>query len=184
MRYPVVLFAATLLAACAGRPTPVAVAVAPPPVALPMAPPAPTPINARLSPAATLWHLRSGLNVAALACRGEGEAATVTAYNALLARHRERLAAAQATYAAEYPARGAYDDAQTQLYNFWAQPRGRDAFCAAAREALTALEVAPTDALDAEAPAMLATLDAPFAPPWIAVDASVFGGAPVRVAAR
>ena len=193
MRYAVAIIA-LLLAGCAGRP--VAVAVEPAPVPVPVAvappPPAPTPINAGLSAAATLWHLRAGLNVAALACRGPDEAATVARYNALIARHAAELKAAEAAYAAEYQARfGAsggdwrdrYDDDQTRLYNFFGQARGRAAFCAAAGEALAALDTAPDAALP-DAATTLASLDHPFAPPWIAVDARVLGGPAVQMAAR
>jgi hypothetical protein len=183
----VALFCFALLAGCVGRPTPLAVAPAPPPVAAVATPPAPTPINAGLSPAATLWHLRAGLNVAALACRGPEEAALVARYNALLARHAEALKAAEASYAAERAGAGGawrdrYDDDMTRLYNFFGQARGRAAFCSAADAALTALETAAEPA--AVAPAQLATLDQPFAPPFLRVDPRVFGVAPVQVAAR
>lgn len=189
MRTIATISLAAALAACAGRPAPVAV-VAPPPAAAPVVaatPPAPTPINAGLSEAATLWHLRAGLNVAALACRGPEEATVVAHYNALLARHAALLKAAEATYAAEYQASGGewrdrYDDQMTRLYNHWGQVRGREAFCAAARATLAELETAPDPA--AGASERLAVLDRPFAPPWLRVDARVFGDAPVQLAAR
>lgn len=195
MWYPMrvrALAIAVLLAGCAGRPEPVALtpvpvtAPAPPVVA---APPTPTPINARLSEAATLWHLRAGLNVAALACRGPDKAVLVARYNALLSQHAAELKAAEAAYAAEYQAAGGdwrdrYDDAMTRLYNFFGQARGRDAFCAAASTALTELTATPEAPLPMHAGARLATLDQPFAPPWLAVDPKVFGTATVQVAAR
>lgn len=173
------------LAGCAGRPQ--AVAMKAPPPAVP-APPAPTPINAGLSEAGALWHLRAGLNVAALACRGPDGAALAQRYNALLARHAAELAAAETAYAAKYRAAGGgwrvrYDGAMTRLYNFFGQARGHDAFCRAAGTMLAELDVAPDAAFPAEARARLATLDQPFAPPWLAVDPGVFG-APLRVAAR
>lgn len=178
MRFLVVVTAA-LLAGCASRPATVAVAMTPPPAAPALAPAA-TPINAGLSDAATLWHLRAGLNVAALACRTTDLTA---GYNALLAREVERLRAAEASYAAEFVARGGdwrrrYDDEMTRLYNFWSQSRGRSELCAAAAAALDDPAVADGAA------ARLATLDHAFAPPWLAVDPAVFGEAPVRVAVR
>lgn len=185
----IAIISAALLAGCVGRPEPVT--VAPPPAAAPVLaeapPPAPTPINAGLSDAATLWHLRAGLNVAALACRGPDEAVLVARYNTLLARHAATLKAAEAAYAAEYAAatpqgRDRYDDQMTRLYNFFGQARGRAAFCDAARATLAELEAAPEVATGASV--RLARLDQPFAPPWLHVDPRVFGGTPVQVAAR
>lgn len=173
-----VLAAGLVLTACAARPTPVRIAAAPPPAAN-LVPPAPTPINAGLSPAATLWHLRAGLNVAALACRGADEAALVARYNALLAAHAPALRAAEAAYRGEYQAQGAagrirYDADQTRLYNFWGQARGRAGLCAAAGEALTMLQDADDAGLAAAAGERLAALDRAFAPPRLEVDARVF----------
>lgn len=176
------LLAVGLLGACTVRPVPVPVALAPAPVAVASveAPPAPTPINAGLSPAATLWHLRAGLNVAALACRASDLA---PGYNALLARDAVALRAAEAAYAAEYQAEGGvwrqrYDDEMTRLYNFWGRAQGRDGLCAAAAEALA------DPALTDDAPARLAALDRAFAPPRLAVDPAVFGNPAVQLAAR
>lgn len=187
MRVAIALIVAGLLAGCAGKRTAVTVIpAAPPPATVEAPPPAATPINAGLSEAATLWHLRAGLNVAALACRGPDEATTIARYNALLARHAATLKAAEAAYAAEYQAAGGtwrdrYDDHLTRLYNFFGQAHGRDAFCEAARATLAELELAPDPTQGAAA--RLAAIDRPFAPPWLPVDPSVFGG-PVRVAAR
>ncbi|MDB5697063.1 MAG: hypothetical protein JWN21_2606 [Sphingomonas bacterium] len=189
MRTTVTTFIAALLAGCVGRPAPVAVAITPPPLAVVVdrQAPAPNPINAGLSEAATLWHLRAGLNVAALACRGPEEAVLVAGYNALLARHAVPLKAAEAAYAAEYQAatavgRDRYDDQMTRLYNHFGQSRGRSSFCAAARVALVELETTLDPAADAGA--RLASLDQPFAPPWLSVDPRVFGEAPVQLASR
>lgn len=173
-----VLAAGLVLTACAARPTPVRIA-APPPPAANLVPPAPTPINAGLSPAATLWHLRTALNVAALACRRADEAALVARYNALLAAHAPALRAAEAAYRGEYQAQGAagrvrYDADQTRLYNFWGQARGRAGLCAAAGEALTMLQGADDVGLTALAGERLAALDRAFAPPRLEVDARVF----------
>ena len=182
MRVVASLIVVAGLAGCASHVPPVALAPAPAPapVAVVEAAPAPTPINAGLSPAATLWHLRAGLNVAALACRGTDLTA---GYNAMLARDAERLRASEAALAAEFQARGGawrkrYDDEMTRLYNFFGQARGRDGLCAAAAAALADPAVAD------DAAARLAALDRGFAPPWIAVDAAVLGGPPVQVASR
>jgi hypothetical protein len=191
MRILVTTLLVALLAGCVSRPAPLAVAaapIAPPPrLVADQQSPAPNPINAGLSEAATLWHLRAGLNVAALACRGPDEAALVAGYNALLARHAVPLKAAEAAYAAEYRAataagRDRYDDQMTRLYNHFGQARGRASFCAAARIALIELETVLDPAADAGA--RLASLDQPFAPPWLSVDPRVFGAAPVQLASR
>ena len=177
------------LTGCAGQREVVTAAPPPPPVIAPVAA-APTPINARLSQAATLWHLRAGLNVAALACRGPDEAALAAGYNALLAGHAAALAAAHAAHQAEYQAGGGdwrdrYDDDQTRLYNFWSQARGRAALCRAATDALAALAGTDDAGLAGAASARLATLDHALAPPRLEVDARVFTGpAVVMVAMR
>ncbi len=173
------LLALVLLSGCAGKPVAVALAPATAPAATPavvampagaragMAIPAlmadgryATP-NRDLSPAATLWHLRAALNVAALACRGAQQAPIVAGYNAMLARDRAPLAAAEQRYAAEYRATGAvdwrdrYDDALTRLYNFFAQSEARDGFCAAAATIVA-------DSATADPAARLAALERPF----------------------
>lgn len=175
------------LAGCAGRS---AIPVAPaPPVAVGPSP-APTPINAGLSPAAALWHLRAGLNVAALACRGPGEAALVARYNALLAAHGAALHEAEAAYLAEFRAAGGdwrdrYDDAQTRLYNFFGQARGRAGLCAAAGAAFAAIDGADDASLAAVAPGHLTALDRPFAPPRLEVSARALADQPaILVASR
>lgn len=180
MRRHLSLLAATMLGACVGRPQPLALAPAPVVAPVAEAPPAPTPINAGLSPAATLWHLRAGLNVAALACRTQDLA---PGYNALLAREAASLRAAEAAYAAEFQAQGGawrqrYDDEMTRLYNFWGGAQGRDGLCATAAAALADPAVAT------DAGAQLAALDRAFAPPRLEVDPAVFGGPPVQVAVR
>ena len=51
--------------------------------------------NVGLSSAAAIWHLRSGLNFAALACRGPEEVVIVARYNALLAAQKPVFAGAE-----------------------------------------------------------------------------------------
>jgi len=186
--------AVLLAAGCASRPaSPPVVAVAPAPVAAPaLLPPGATPgmlvpaaladgsfptPNQRVSAAAALWHLRAGLNVAALSCPGE-QGATITAgYNALLAAHRAELKAAEATYAAEYRGGGApdwrdrYDNAMTRLYNFFSQTPVRPAFCAAAAEVLGQAAAIQAPALASFAVADLPLLDRPFVDFYRAYDA-------------
>lgn len=92
-----------------------------------------------LSPAAAAWHLRSGLNVAALACRGPEEGAIVAGYNRLLADRRTELADVYRTVSREYGAPAVFDAAMTRLYNTFAQPASQAALCA---NALTVLDAA------------------------------------------
>lgn len=114
------------------------------------------------------WHLRAALNVAALGCRGPGDAETPRDYNAMLARHAEVLARANAAVTARYRAAAganwedARDRAMTRLYNFFAQIPAHEHFCAAARAELHALVADDAADLARTAPARLAALEAPF----------------------
>jgi hypothetical protein len=79
------------------------------------------------APSEAVWHLRAGLNVAALSCRGRGRAPVVGAYSRMLVRHRSLLAQ---SYAAELRHYGAgLDRHQTQLYNRFANQRSPERFC-------------------------------------------------------
>lgn len=171
---------------CAARPGPVAVVPPPPPVAVAAAVPMPagahpgmttppllpdgtyTTPNRALSEAATMWHLRAGLNVAALACRGPDDLALIARYNAMLARQRGVLRDAEAQLAGQYRARGGtewraeYDVAMTSLYNFFSQSFARDEFCAASARILTESETLDSAAFPAFATARLPLLDAAF----------------------
>jgi hypothetical protein len=105
--------------------------------------------NIGLSSAGAIWHLRSGLNFAALACRGPGEAVIVARYNALLAAQKSVFAGAEVAVLAEYRAqagaewRDAYDDAMTRLYNYYAFAAARTALCATAERMLGEAQAVP-----------------------------------------
>ncbi len=120
-----------------------------------------------LSPIATAWHLRAALNVAVLQCAKAGEPMEVQ-YNAFLAAHKTALNSAHDGLKAEYRARfGAewqdrFDDDMTRLYNFYAQPPARAAFCAAAAPLVAAAATTPAGALDGFAAPAVAALDVPF----------------------
>lgn len=172
---------AVVLAGCARTAEPVAVAVAPPPVAppAPMVRPVPpagsaanitlpprladgsfdTP-NRALKPAATTWHLRAALNVAALRCNST---ALVANYNGFVRTLARMLAKAHDTATAEAGGQAAFDGRMTKLYNYFALPPVQDAFCSAATMiAAEAATVAPED-LEQLAMLGLPVLDAPFA---------------------
>jgi hypothetical protein len=89
------------------------------------------PASARGSEA--LWHLRAGLNVAALQCRGRGRVSVAGAYSQVLSRHRAALAAA---YRAEQAIhRGAsLDSHMTRVYNRFANQRSPELFCRTSAE--------------------------------------------------
>ncbi len=184
------------LAGCAARET---AKVAPPPVMVPAPPqvaraplpPGATPgmripallpdgnyetPNRSLTSAATIWHLRSALNVAALACRGADEGQIVTRYNTMLTVQRIALAAAEKRYSAEYQSQGGdwrdrYDDAMTRLYNFFSITPARKGFCAAAEQVLSDISAAPADGFETRAAVHLDQLNAPFVAFFRAYDA-------------
>jgi hypothetical protein len=176
------------LAACTTHHAPpVVVAEAPPPVALavPLPPGAtpgmlvphaladgsfPTP-NRGLTGDAAIWHLRSGLNVAALSCPGEEGAAIRAGYNGWLQRDKAVLARVATGYAAQYRGGAStYDDAMTRLYNFFSQTPVRPALCTAAA-AIVAQMPATAAALPEFAAARLVVLDQPFTDFYRAYDA-------------
>ena len=189
-----ILILAVALSACASRPMPaVAVALSPPipvPVAVPMPAgaypgmPVPTLLddggyatpNVNLSVAGAVWHLRAGLNFAALGCRGPEEASIIASYNALLAAQKPVLASAEKMLIAEYrvaggDARDAYDDAMTRLYNYYALAPARPALCATAERLLAEAATIAPDAFPAFAEARLPELDRAFTDFYRAYDA-------------
>ncbi|MES2336966.1 MAG: hypothetical protein V4537_02580 [Pseudomonadota bacterium] len=150
MRVRIILAAtAALLAGCAHRAAPVAVVPPPQPVAA--APvPRPTPPggastsftppalladgtydtpNRALTPAATAWHLRAALNVAALRCNDE---ALIANYNGFVRTHGKALTAAHDRAMTEAGSQAAFDGAMTRLYNYFALPPVQASFCTAA----------------------------------------------------
>ncbi len=95
-------------------------------------------VNYQITPAQTLWNLRSAYNVAALDCLRPEHAAILTNYKAFLKANAKTLALANRTVDAEYRARfgpkfikprEAY---MTQVYNFYALPPTVPQFCDAA----------------------------------------------------
>ena len=160
-----ILVTAAALSGCAKTPAPV-VAAAPVPLPAPVYVPMPagtyanmpvpdlladgsydTP-NRALSAAGNIWHLRSGLNFAALGCRGAQQEAIVAGYNAMLSAQKPILAGAERTLLVEYRSTGGasgrsgYDDAMTRLYNYWSFSAARQGLCAtAARVAADAATV-------------------------------------------
>ena len=176
--------AAAMLAGCAAKPPPVAVAPAQPATpARPMPPHGAVvsmaippvdasgvrqTVNANLTPAQMTWNLRSALNVAALNCLQPSHAPILEAYKGLLKNHAKGLAATSRTIDREYRERyGATFLAQrdaynTQVYNYFALPPARAAFCDAALAVSNEMLQTPTYDLDTIAAQSLPRLEQAF----------------------
>jgi len=174
-----------LLAACAKKPVEI-IAVTPPPPPAPavmpkpprgaaarLAIPAPLPDgsfatpNRNLSGAASIWHLRSGLNVAA----PQSGTASSDQYNGMLRVHKIALATAFKTLEGEYRSGGGdwqdrFDDTMTRLYNYFAQPPAQRAFCDAAIPVLEEAATVAPDAFENFARTAITRIDQPFADFW------------------
>lgn len=180
-----------LAAACAPAPKPVVVAprpVAPPPA--PVIPPMPLPPggaavtmkipsigadgvritpNRNLSREEYIWHLRSGLNVAALNCQGPVWGEIAQNYNRYLQVHKSRLAqtnkAVDAEYVKRYRGQNALrvrDTHSTDLYNYFALPPVRAEFCDKSLAKSREIIAIPSTALPEYSFGALADLDAVF----------------------
>lgn len=185
-RAPAALLAMLIVAGCASNPAPREIA-APAPIVAPVMPVPPrgaapgqtipqrlangsyaTP-NRNLSPAASVWHLRSALNVAALAC-DDPQGGVSALYNRMLTVQKRPLADAHRALKRDYPKGEAFDLAMTRLYNYFSQPPAHQGFCAASRNALTqAVAVAP-EAFDGFAVEALASIERPFVEFYAAYD--------------
>lgn len=125
-------------------------------------------VNHGVAPAEAAWHLRAGLNVAALGCTGAQGVAITAAYNAMLRNRAKPLAAADAAIKARLRAGGsadwqdAHDDRMTQLYNFYALPPVQPRFCAAAAAIAAREPAVDATGFAAFAVQALAELSAPF----------------------
>lgn len=174
MRRNLLLVVAILLSGCASKQRVVPVASVPPPAAPAASVPSGygnlvvpprladgsyvTP-NRAVSAAGAVWHLRAGLNVAALSCRGPQETALVAAYNGMLQRHHGAFDQAYRTLSHEHGDAAAFDGAMTQLYNYYALPAAQPALCATAQQVLAEAALLPPDGLTAFAPGALARLE-------------------------
>jgi hypothetical protein len=103
-----------------------------------------------------VWHLRAGLNVAALSCRGKGREGIATGYARLLTRHKALLARA---YASEQQRHGkGLDRHQTQLYNRFAYQPQPDLFCRNAVQVADEANALDAAGLARSAPKLLSKL--------------------------
>lgn len=104
-----------------------------------------------------VWHLRAGLNVAALTCRGRGRAPVAADYGRVLGRHRALLAAA---YAAERQRYGAgFDRHETRTYNRFSNQRSPERFCSHAASVANRAAGLGSPELSRQAGALLGDLE-------------------------
>lgn len=108
-------------------------------------------------PSEAVWHLRAGLNVAALLCKGRGRVAVAGAYQRFLARHRALLNAA---YQADQRRHGSgFERHETQLYNHFANQRDPASFCRRAADIAERAGQMSSAALAERAGALLGRID-------------------------
>lgn len=125
---------------------------------------------------AAVWHLRNALNVAALGCDQAG-GGIIEPYNAWIRTRAPVIDRYYQAYIREWQAPGwwdwqrVYDDNQTRIYNFYAQPAMRAAFCAAARLEIAKVGQVADDDLPTFARGALLRLDRPFVDFYAAFDA-------------
>jgi hypothetical protein len=178
------------LAGCARKPAPLPAPVpAPPPPAAIVIPPRPVApgfaaetqavpardaagrymtMNSGLTGERAFWQLKTGLNVAAIGCRGADEKILVSAYNQIIKSHTRSIQAAEkkviADLAKESRTTGIKerDRLSTQLFNYFAQPPAQAEFCRRATMLAQTVATTPSKQLFANAADQLATLDQPF----------------------
>lgn len=148
---------ALVLAGCASKPA-APLAKAPQQRAPQVQVPQPrAPSHAVSDPGEAVWHLRSGLNVAALSCRGRGRAAVSGSYAQLLSRHRALLASA---YAGEQRRYGkGLDRHLTQIYNRFAFQPQLEKFCGDAAAVAAEANRMDSPTLSGQAKRLLGRLD-------------------------
>jgi|FEC22Drversion2_1045045.scaffolds.fasta_scaffold00019_54 hypothetical protein len=152
-----------IIAGCATRPPP-----APEPGARPSPPPALlSPIHRDLSDLEMVWHVRAGLNVAALSCSSRVGSGVIADYNGFLRGKQALLTAAYEAKADRFRAQGgnwqrALDTHMTQLYNHFAETADQSTYCVVAATELKRAAALDSDAFLADAGNSLARLDRPF----------------------
>lgn len=182
MRAHLAILLSLTLAACASR-TP-----APPPPARPAPAQALSPIHQDLDPHETLWHVRAGLNVAALSCAQRVGPGIISDYNSFLKAKKALLNEAYEALSAEYRAKGGnwqrnLDADMTKLYNHFASPTAQAAFCDAAAAEVKRAVAAPPESWESWAAETLATLDRPFTAPQMAAMGRAARAAPLAAPA-
>jgi len=107
-------------------------------------------------PPTSVWHLRAGLNVAALTCRGRGRVPVKGAYGQVLVRHRALL---EAAYSAEQHRQGGqFDRSETRLYNRFSNQPHPEQFCRTAASVARRAAAMDSPTLAANAGSLLGEL--------------------------
>lgn len=125
-------------------------------------------INSGITGERAFWQLKTGLNVAAIGCRGPEEATLVSAYNQIIKSHTRTIQAAEKKVIADLGKASRTsgvkerDKLSTQLFNYFAQPPAQRPFCERALVLAQTLATTPSAQLFANAGEQLATLDQPF----------------------
>jgi hypothetical protein len=127
-------------------------------------------LNKGLNKEETLWHLRSGWNVAALNCTGATEEPILAGYTAFLKKYERKLRATNTALDAQYRrelgtrAEGVKgrELVSTQVYNYFALPGARSGFCDAALAMSNEFLASAPDDADAFAATQLPKLEAVF----------------------
>jgi len=183
----VVALTIAMVAACAPKPPPPP--PPPPPAPVVYIPPRPLPplgaapglvvpplgidgvrvtINTGITPAQTVWNLRSAYNVAALNCLKPEHADILVGYKKFLTANKKALAAANKAVDGEYRKRFGTDWIRpreaymTQVYNYFAHPPTLPLFCDAALAMSQEIKLAKPADLDRVSAANLARLDQVF----------------------
>lgn len=116
-------------------------------------------MNRGLASAEAVWHVRSALNVAALACNDRN---IVSDYNAMLKRQKGVLANAYQTESRRFGTAVALDAHMTKLYNFFAQPPVQREFCTAASRVAAGAQSMPPQQFERFAANAIEQIDRPF----------------------
>jgi hypothetical protein len=128
-------------------------------------------INTGLDPDQTLWHFRSGWNVAALNCLDAGQEPILEGYGAFLRNYQRKLSATNTAIDAKFrrehgngrnvavKAREAF---MTQVYNYFALPPARADFCNLVNAIAVEYLAAPPEDANQFAAASLARIEAVF----------------------
>lgn len=118
---------------------------------------APSPAGQSVEASEAVWHLRVGLNVAALLCKGRGRVSVAGDYGRVLGRHRALFADA---YAAEQRRHGSgFERHQTRLYNRFSNQRDPAGFCRRAASTARQALVLDSFALSRKAAALVGQID-------------------------
>src|SRR3546814_10786520 len=102
--------------------------------------------------------MKSGLNVAAIGCRGIEETTLVSAYNNIIKTHGKVIRSTEKSVIKELGKENKNngiaprDRLSTRLFNYFAQPPAQRSFCARANAIAQIVSTTPTDPLVDKSP--------------------------------